>query len=540
MLLAVLVTCFSALNYALDGAWLEALRSVALVFLWLGLGVGHKRGMPRDWVVRLTLGVSLVYISWVLWNAGGVRAGVTAGFLMALPVASLAIQGPKRALYWGLTVVCVFAAFGLAAELPALPSPPPPGHASTTRMVVAEAILLFFFLGMAWFQYDLAQLQRQELLLARKKADQATQAKSRFLANMSHELRTPMNGVLGLTQVMLEDGNLEPEQADTLHAIRTSGQSLVALLNDILDFSKIEAGRLELELVPFSPRQLIEQVYELLGEAARSKSLELRIEEEGVGWIMGDPTRTRQVLLNLIGNAIKFTSTGYIQVRVVHEGQVLRFEVQDTGIGIPEDDQGQLWQPFTQADASTTRRFGGTGLGLAISRRLVELMGGEVDLVSSPGVGSCFGFTIQAQSCPASPVEDTKPQSFQLSADMRVLVAEDNLVNQVVARRMLEQFGLTPVIVPNGAEALERIRAESWDVVLMDCHMPVLDGLEATRIAREEGSAQYIVAMTAGTMPEDKQAAAAAGMDGFLSKPVRMGELRQLLQELVLRQDAAS
>ena len=540
LVLGSLVSTLNATNMAVDGEWVQAIGSVILVCFLMGLCAGVKFGASMAWIVRITLGACLVYIGWILWETGGVRAGVTAGFMMALPVAALALQGPRSALAWGIVVVCVFVSLGLIQAHPALPEPPPVGQSSLMRVVFSEATLLFFFLGMGWFQYSLAQVQQTELEEARQKADDASRAKSSFLANMSHELRTPMNGVLGLTQVMLEDGDLTPEQAGTLQAVRSSGQSLVALLNDILDFSKIEAGRLELEQVPFSPRQLVEQVYELLGEAARAKDLELRIDEEDLGWVMGDPTRIRQVLLNLIGNAIKFTPSGYIEVRVAREDSGLRFEVQDSGIGIPLEKQGQLWQAFTQADASTTRRFGGTGLGLAISRRLVELMGGKVELSSAPGVGSCFGFTVQAKRCQAPQVEDTKSMIFQLPANMRVLVAEDNAVNQVVARRMLEHFGLAPVIVPNGALALEKMRAERWDVVLMDCHMPMMDGLEATRIARSEGSGQYIVAMTAGTMPEDRRAAAEAGMDGFLPKPVKMEDLKLLLQELVFEQRVAS
>jgi signal transduction histidine kinase/ActR/RegA family two-component response regulator len=540
LVLASVVSVINASNLALDGAWTQAVGSFALVALLMSLCAAVKAGMPRRWIVRITLGICLTYVSWILWASGGVRAGVTAGFMMALPVAALALQGPRSALFWGLAAVCVFVAFGLVQAHPDLPNPPPVGQTSLLRVVVSEATLLFLFLGMGWFQYNLAQVQHRELQVAMRKADDASRAKSSFLANMSHELRTPMNGVLGLTQVMLEDGGLTPAQAHTLRAVRSSGQSLVALLNDILDFSKIEAGRLELEAVPFSPRQLVSQVFELLGEAARAKDLDLRIQDKDTGWVMGDPTRIRQVLLNLIGNAIKFTPGGYIEVRVIRHGEILRFEVQDTGIGISQDQQRNLWQPFTQADASTTRRFGGTGLGLAISRRLVELMGGVVDLQSAPGNGSCFGFTIQAKSCAPPTVEDAVPMLFHLPADLRVLVAEDTLVNQVVARRMLEPFGLDPGLVAHGAEALEKLRSERWDVVLMDCHMPVMDGLEATRAARQEGSEQYIVAMTAGTMPQDRRAASDAGMDGFLPKPVQMPELKVLLQELVFEQRAAS
>lgn len=536
----IVVGGLSVLNMGLVGQWPQAFFGLVVCAFTLGLNHAFRSGSSMAWVVRWTLAMCLVYICWVLWETGGIREGVTASYMVCIPVAALALKGPKRAVFWGMAVFAVFVAFGWIQDQPDWPQPPPADQTSLASVVFAQSTLLVFFLGMAWFQYSLSQLQQQELQDARQKADEASRAKSSFLANMSHELRTPMNGVLGLTQVLLEDGELSPDQASTLQAVRSSGQSLVALLNDILDFSKIEAGRLELEQVPFAPRQLVEQVYELLGEAARAKDLELRISERDLGWVMGDPTRIRQVLLNLIGNAIKFTPAGYVEVRVMRYDEMLRFEVQDTGIGIPLDKQGQLWHAFTQADASTTRRFGGTGLGLAISRRLVELMGGGVELHSAPGMGSCFGFTVQAHSCQAPKVEDTQAMFFQLPSNMRVLVAEDNLVNQVVARRMLEHFGLDPVIVPNGADALDKIREERWDVVLMDCHMPVMDGLEATRLARSDGSDQYIVAMTAGTMPEDRRAAADAGMDGFLPKPVRMEDLKKLLQELVFLQRAAS
>jgi PAS domain S-box-containing protein len=390
-----------------------------------------------------------------------------------------------------------------------------------------------------------ALLEREDqLAAARDQALEASRLKSQFLANMSHEIRTPMNGVLGMAQLLLA-GNLEPGQRRRVLALRESGQSLLTIINDILDFSKMEAGKLELEQADFSLLAAAESVVSLLSSPANDKGLSLTLNvARGVPvWVRGDSVRLRQVLINLLGNAVKFTERGGVDFTV---GQTpsgyLRFEVRDTGIGIDPSSRARLLEPFTQADASTTRRFGGTGLGLAICRQLVELMGGSLEFASEPGTGTTFWFEVAlpAASDAAGAAGDIRTTGEDgsdrtatgLPQNSRILLVDDAEINREVGRGLLESLGYQVEVASSGSEAIEAVRHSRYAAIVMDCLMPDMDGYEATRrIRAHEGPGRHtpIVALTAAAMAGDRERCLAAGMDDYVSKPLDLDLLNAAL-----------
>jgi len=385
------------------------------------------------------------------------------------------------------------------------------------------------------------KISQRDAERARRDAEEASRAKSEFLANMSHEIRTPMNGIIGMATLAL-DGPLTPAQADCISTVKTSAESLLRILNDILDFAKIESRKLEIERVPFSPADVLQQAVRPFAHQAAQKGLALAVDiaRDVPRSVVGDPLRLRQIVANLVGNALKFTDRGAVAVSasvatIDARAVSLHLRVVDTGIGIPADKSATIFEPFTQADGSTTRRFGGTGLGLAISATLAQMMGGRIWLESEPGTGSTFHVSLPfalVDDGPRARAASDAPrgtlaaiaQPAAPAPPLRILVAEDNIVNQKVAVGLLSKRGHDVTVVADGREAVDTSARTAFDLILMDVQMPGMGGFEATAAIRAREAANgghaTIIAMTAHAMSGDRERCLAAGMDGYISKPI--------------------
>jgi signal transduction histidine kinase/CheY-like chemotaxis protein len=490
------------------------------------------------------------------WLHGGIQSPVTLS-LGLVPMTAIVVCNRREAMIvWAMTTATLLSLFFASRHgvlPPSIEQDPARldslwlwNHFCFQLLSVAVAGLLesvaermFAGLGKANQRLDAAlqaaRTAQAEAEAARREAERMAEVRGHFLANMSHEVRTPMNGVLGMADLLLASP-LSKEQQSYTWTIAQAARALVAVLDDVLDFSKLEAGKIRLEQVPFTVRELSAGVTRLLANDAASKGIALHssVDAEVPERLLGDPTRVRQILYNLVGNAIKFTDRGDVSVRLRYAQRALMIEVRDTGVGIASDKLDSIFDAFTQADASTTRQFGGTGLGLTISRELARTMGGDLRVESTLGVGSTF-----TADLPLAPTEEAEPDTSPNAVPttdraLRVLVAEDNPVNQTVVARMLERLGHAATIVPDGEVALDAWRAGGFDIVLMDWQMPRLDGLEATRrlraAERAEGRARLpVLAMTANVLSGDRERCLEAGMDDLLGKPVTLVQLRGAL-----------
>lgn len=376
-------------------------------------------------------------------------------------------------------------------------------------------------------------------------AESANQAKTDFLANMSHEIRTPMNGILGLSELLL-DKKQTKENHKYLSLIQSSGRQLLSIINDILDYSKIEAGKITVVPVETNMTDLFTEVYDSFIQVAADKNVELLTNHKDIASknIIIDPVRVKQMLNNLIGNALKFTESGHVKINLAYKKNTLTFNVIDTGIGIKKEKQAKIFDEFSQEDSSTTRRFGGTGLGLSITKKLVTMMDGHISLKSNPNQGSTFTVTLPFEK--SIPLKDINPKKIPSKSKKacpmkgrKILLVEDNITNTFYAKAVLEKFGCDPYFATNGKEAIDKITAsDDFDIILMDCQMPLMDGYEATKILKEkmnDGALKItpILAQTANAMQGDKEKCLAAGMDAYISKPLNATELRTIMGDLM-------
>ncbi len=534
----IAVVCVAAVVLQVVNArWLSAIETGSVAILTVAALVALRANVPL-WVVStgyLSVGLG---IAGMLALQGGTNGLVSVFWMSSVPLIALTVGG-RRSGYVTLALTLVTMSIILYCIDQGITPPTVLKEDATFGIRTASmlgAVMTLFFLVLNYHSENERSIVRLEeknraLDTARADADRANRAKSEFLATISHEIRTPLNGVTGMISLLQDERDLERVR-DGMRVIRQSADTLLAVINDVLDLSKIESNRLELESAPVAPRGQLQLVIDLLQAQAaeRNTELELVIGHRVPAWVVTDPTRFRQVALNLVSNGVKFTRDGMVVCRLDAIEGALTLEVRDTGIGMDEATQQRLFTPFVQADASTTRKFGGTGLGLVITRRLVDAMGGRLSFESKLGVGSVFRVTIPVRETAAP--RTVSSERLRVAPARKVLLVEDNAINQLVAKRLLERGGHSVLLAANGRRALEICESERFDAILMDCHMPELDGFDATRELRARGVTTPIYALTAAVTTDDQARCLEVGMDGLLGKPLSLDKLAEVLREL--------
>ena len=537
----------------------HAVAYLALERLWIGTSNGLAAVATLAVALVLPRARGLRELSWVTHALTAIVVGALASsaygtgqalsmpiwFLVVVPLAAGFALGRRPAIAWALVVVVVMALLHLAGVFSPRPAEFVP---STVELLVGQGTLAVLVLALALVSRGAAdrqiaeialrestiQKQAEELLRARDEALAGSRAKSVFLATMTHEIRTPLNGVLGMAR-LLERTVSDPRTKEQVETIRAGGETLLSLVNDVLDFSKIEAGKLELDPQPTSPRRLVEDALRVVRSFAADKdlSLSLSVADDVPEGVLLDASKLRQILLNLLGNAAKFTDRGAITVTVRAPSERLVISVADTGIGIAEAQRDRIFLPFSQGDGSASRRHEGTGLGLSISQRLAHAMGGDITVDSTLGKGTTFIVEVSAARTAAPILAPEPTQVAGLSSGLRILLVEDNAANELVALRMLEHLGTRADVVRDGHAAVERLFSEHYDLVLLDYRLPLLSGPDVARAVRAGAPHQpHIVAMTANATAEDRATCRDAGMEDFLAKPVDLDALASVLGQL--------